>query len=208
MQLQRRRLLCCLVWLALPAAAQDSAAIDPLRTSRDAVDERLMLDGHDPVAYFTRDQAVPGNPAIKLEHRGVVLRFASEANRSEFQKSPERYMPQLGGWCANGINYAVPWGGGGGASTWRIYRGKLYVFGGQKARDHFEMETEVNLERAHRYWRDEVAGANPLITRWRRLIFRVPHYKTDKALQDEYEGKLAAGSLPVMPGQPQVVPAR
>jgi len=68
------------------------------------------------------------------------------------------------------------------------------------------MDTELNLERAHRYWNDEVAGSNALLTRVKRLVFRVPHYKTDKALQEEYAAKLAARTLPVMPGAAQVVP--
>jgi YHS domain-containing protein len=180
----------------------------PFRTSADGADTRLMLEGHDAVAYFTQNAAVKGDPAIKLEHQGVTFRFASAANRAQFEKSPEQYMPQFGGFCSNGINYAVPWGGGGSTNTWRIYRGKLYVFGGQKSRDQFEMETEVNLERAHRYWNEEVAGSNAVYTRVKRLIFRVPHYKTDRQLQDEWESKLAAKTLPVMPGAPQVVPAQ
>lgn len=180
----------------------------PFRTSSDGADARLMLEGHDPVAYFTQNAAVKGDPAIKLEHLGVTYRFASAANRARFEKSPEQYMPQFGGFCSNGINYAVPWGGGGSANTWRIYRGKLYVFGGQKSRDQFEMETEVNLERAHRYWNEEVAGSNALLTRARRLVFRVPHYKSDRQLQQEWEAALAARTLPVMPGAPQVVPAQ
>ena len=57
-------------------------------------------------------------------------------------------MPQFGGFCSNGINYAVPWGAGGGPNTWR-----------------------------------------------------------DSALQAEWEAKRAAGTLPVMPGGKQVVPA-
>jgi hypothetical protein len=116
-------------------------------------------------------------------------------------------MPQFGGFCANGINYAIPWGGGGAANTWRIYRGKLYVFGGQASRDQFELDTEVNLERAHKYWNEEVASSNAFFTRYKRLVFRVPHYKSGKELQQEYDAKLAAKTLPVMPGAPQVVPA-
>ena len=45
-----------------------------------------------------------------------------------------------------------------------------------------------------------------LFTRIKRLVLRVPHYKTDKALQEEYNAKLAVRSLPVMPGAAQVVP--
>ncbi len=180
----------------------------PWRTMSDGADDKLMLLGYDAVAYFKQHDAVKGDPAIKVEHLGVTYRFASEANKADFQKTPEKYMPQFGGFCANGINYAVPWGAGGGPNTWRIYRGKLYVFGGQSSRDHFEIDTELNLDRAHQYWNDEVAGSNAVFTRYKRLVLRVPHYKTDRALQEEYEARLAAKTLPVMPVAAQVVPAQ
>jgi len=196
--------LACAAW----AQNYSSPNNGPFRTMSDGADDKLMLLGYDAVAYFTDNAAVKGDPAIKLEHLGVTYRFASEAHKAEFAKSPERYMPQFGGFCSNGINYAVPWGAGGGPNTWRIYRGKLYVFGGQSSRDQFEMDTEHNLQLAHRYWNDEVAGSNALFQRVRRLVFRVPHYKTDRELRDEWEAKLAAKTLPVMPGAPQVVPAQ
>ena len=180
----------------------------PWRTVSQGGDSKLMLEGHDAVAYFTQNDAVRGDPAIKLEYKGVTWRFASEANRATFEKSPEQYMPQFGGFCANGINYAIPGGGGGGPNSWRIYRGKLYVFGGQSARDHFEMETERNIALAHKYWNESLAGGDARQLRTKFMSERVPHYKTDRALNDEYAAKLAAKTLPVMPGMPQVVPAR
>ncbi|MBL8346083.1 MAG: hypothetical protein JNN03_11625 [Rubrivivax sp.] len=188
-------------------AQPDGPSDGPFRTGTGGVETGVMLEGHDAVAYFTRNAAVPGDPAITSNLKGVVWRFASEANKAEFQRDPKKYMPQFGGYCSNGINYAIPWGGGGAENTWRIYRGKLYVFGGQKSRDHFEMDTELNLKRAHHYWNAEVAGSNAIVTRYMRLVFRVPHYKSDAALQAEWEALRAAGKLPVMPGQPQVVPA-
>lgn len=194
--------------LAASAQGQESPNRGPFRTVADGADAKLMLLGHDAVAYFSEGRAVAGEPSIKAEHLGVTWRFASEANKAEFLRDPDRYMPQFGGFCANGINYAVPWGAGGGPDTWRIYRGKLYVFGGRSSRDHFEMDTERNLALAHRYWNEEVAGSWALWTRVKRLVFRVPHYRTDAQLQQEYEAKRAAGTLPVMPGAPQVVPAR
>ena len=204
--------LLALTFALLAGAAQaqtySSPNAGPFRTISDGADDKLMLMGYDAVAYFTQNDAVKGDPAIKAEHLGVTWRFASEANRAAFLKSPEQYMPQFGGFCANGINYAVPWGAGGGPNTWRIYRGKLYVFGGQSSRDQFEMDTELNLKRAHQYWNDEVAGSNAVLERVKRLVFRVPHYKSDKALQEEWQARLAAKTLPVMPGAPQVVPAR
>jgi YHS domain-containing protein len=204
-----RRTLIALT-LILPLSSFAAGAVSPndgpWRTSSEGGDARLMLEGHDAVAYFTQNNAVRGDPAIKLDHKGVTYRFASEANRAEFQRAPEKYMPQFGGFCSNGINYAIPWGGGGAANTWRIYRGKLYVFGGQSSRDHFEIETEKNLELAHRYWNEEVAGSTAVITRYKRLVFRVPHYKTGKQLDEEWGSLRTAGKLPVMPGAAQVVP--
>ena len=208
------RAVCALLIAALalggPASAQttDSPNAGPFRTSSDGSDSNLMLEGHDAVAYFTQNEALKGDPAIRTERLGVVFRFVSEANKAEFLRAPHRYMPQFGGFCSNGINYAIPWGGGGGPNTWRIYRGKLYVFGGQNSRDHFEIDTERNLELAHRLWNEEVAGSTAIVQRTWRLIFRVPHYKTGKELQDEWEARLAAKTLPVMPGAAQVVPAR
>ena len=204
-------LLACLTMLAAGATlaqGQASPNSGPFRSIATADEPLLMLEGHDAVAYFTRNDAVPGDPAIKVVHLGMTYRFANEGNKAAFLQAPEKYMPQFGGFCANGINYAVPWGGGGAPNSWRIYRGKLYVFGGQKARDHFEMDTERNLELAHRYWNDEVTGSSAFLTRVRRLVFRVPHYKSDQELQAEYESRLAARTLPVMPGAPQVVPSR
>jgi len=205
------RIICLLslglLWLPHAAAqTYTSPNQGPWRTVSEGDDAQLMLLGYDAVAYFTDNAAVRGDPSIKLQHMGVTWRFASDAHRAEFQRNPEKYMPQFGGFCANGINYAVPWGAGGGPDTWRIYRGKLYVFGGQASRDQFEMDTELNLQRAHRYWNDEVAGSNALVKRWQRIIFRVPHYRTDAELQAQWEAARKAGTLPVMPGQPQVVP--
>lgn len=180
----------------------------PFRTQREGADARLMLEGHDPVAYFTKNAAIKGDPAISLDHSGVTFRFSDEANRIRFYQSPEQFMPQFGGYCSNGINYAIAGGGGGGPNTWRVYRSKLYVFGGQSARDHFEMDTERNLAFAHKYWNEELAGVDVNVSRERRRNDRVPHYRSDRSLQDEYESKLAAKTLPVMPGAGQVVPVR
>lgn len=203
--------LAAALWaMTFAAAAQNypSPNAGPFRTTREGDDERLMLAGHDAVAYFARNEAVRGNVAIKLVHLGVTFRFASESSKAEFLKSPEKYMPQFGGYCANGINYAIPGGGGGGPDSWRIYRGKLYVFGGQNARDHFEMDTERNLELAHRYWNDEIAGRDAASVRSNRLWDRVPHYKSNRELDNEWGEKLEAKTLPVMPGAQQAVPQR
>jgi hypothetical protein len=60
--------------------------------------------------------------------------------------------------------------------------GKLYIFGGQASKDGFEIDEKKNLALAEAYWNDEVAGNNSFVQRWKRLIFRVPHYQSGEAL--------------------------
>lgn len=161
----------------------------PYNLTSDGADARLMLKGHDPVAYFTVGKHTPGNPAIKADHDGVTYRFASEENKAAFLKEPIRYAPQFGGFCSNGIVYAIPWGGD--PDTWSIIDGKLYIFGGAGSRKYFLMDEKRNLELAQRYWDEEVKGSNAFWQRYKRLVFRVPHYKSGKELEEEWQRRQA-----------------
>jgi YHS domain-containing protein len=157
----------------------------PHNLAADGQDGRLMLKGHDPVSYFKVGKHLAGNPAIKAEHEGVIYRFVSEDNKAAFVKEPQRYIPQFGGYCTNGIAYGIPWGGD--PDTFKIIDGKLYIFGGKDSMNYFLMEEKRNLELAHRHWKEEIAGRNALVQRSYRLVIRVPHYKTGKELAEEYE---------------------
>ncbi len=150
----------------------------------DGADSKLMLRGNDPVAYFTAGKAVPGSPDIKTAHRGVTYRFASEENRRMFITAPDRYVPQYGGFCANGLVYAIPLGGG---ENFKIIDGKLYIFGGIRSKLYFEMDQERNLKLADHYWESEVKYSDWRFQSWKRLVARVPHYKTGRDLAEEYE---------------------
>jgi YHS domain-containing protein len=60
----------------------------------------VILKGYDPVSYFTRHQAVKGNPAIQIRFGGAIYYFVSVADKVAFSKNPSRYVPQYGGFCA------------------------------------------------------------------------------------------------------------
>ncbi len=156
-------------------------------TISDGDDSRLMLKGHDPVSYFTLAAPAPGSPAIKANHEGVTYRFASEANRALFVQSPDKYKPQYNGFCANGMVYAIPLGGN--HDTYKIIDGRLFMFGGAGSKRYFEMDQERNLKLAESYWKTEVQGSIPRIQSWKRLIFKVPHYKTNRELAAEWEAR-------------------
>ena len=154
--------------------------LSPVNAVSDGEDKHLMLFGHDVVSYFTEKAHRPGNPAIKSVYKGVTFRFSRPEHKALFDAAPEKYIPQFGGYCTNGIVYGIPWGGD--ADTWKIIDGKLYIFGGRGSHDAFMLDVPRNLALAEKYWKEEVSGSNALWQRSKRLVFRVPHYKSGAEL--------------------------
>ncbi len=142
--------------------------------------ERLLLDGHDVVSYFTENTHRKGKPEINSTYKGVRLNFSSAEHKAKFDQNPEAFLPQYGGFCANGIVYGIPWGGD--ADSWRIVNGKLYVFGGSGSKKGFELDLPANTAMADKYWKEEVSGSNAFVQRTKRLVMRVPHYKSGEEL--------------------------
>lgn len=155
---------------------------------------RLMLQGHDVVAYFTEGKAMAGNKAFASRHAEVDFYFANNTHKQLFDQAPEKYLPQFGGFCANGILYAIPMGGS--AEFWRIYDGKLYIFGSAMSIEAFELDRDNNLKLAHTYWNDEIAGRNSFLQRYWRMLWRVPHYRSSATIAEEVAAaRAASGSV-------------
>ena len=181
-------LRCAFAALAIAAAASGcamitqnpSTSLKPVNAVEMDGDSRVMLKGHDVVAYFTQGRHALGSKQHASVYEGVTFRFASAEHKALFDKEPAKYLPQYGGYCANGIVYGIPWGGD--ADTWRMVDGKLYIFGGQGSKDAFELDVPGNLKLAEAYWKDEVAGTNSFYQRAKRLAFKVPHYKSGEQL--------------------------
>ena len=166
-----------------PMQAQNpSSALRPVNAVAEGADDRVMLKGADVVAYFTQGRFVPGVPAHRSVYEGVVFRFANAEHKVLFDAAPQKYLPQYGGYCANGIVYGIPWGGD--ADTWRLIDGKLYIFGGAASRDAFALDVAGNRRLADQYWAQEVAGSHSFVQRAWRLVWRVPHYKSGAELAD------------------------
>jgi YHS domain-containing protein len=87
---------------------------------------KLAVEGYDVVCYFTGKPKI-GSKSFSTTHYGVTYYFSSQANLDLFKKSPERFEPAYGGWCA----YAI---GNSGEKveidpeTYKIVDGKLYLF--------------------------------------------------------------------------------
>ncbi len=161
-------------------AQNPSSPLKPVNAIEIGGDSRVMLKGADVVAYFTQNRYAQGSPQFKSTYQDVIFHFASAENKALFDAAPSKYLPQFGGYCANGIVYAIPWGGD--ADTWRLIDGKLYIFGGAGSRDAFLLDPAGNQKLADQYWAEEVAGTNSFWQRAKRLVWRVPHYKSGEEL--------------------------
>lgn len=161
-------------------AQNPSGKYTPVNAVAEGDEPRVMLKGADVVAYFVSNKYQQGLPQFTSRYEDISFRFASAENKALFDKQPSKYLPEFGGYCANGLVYAIPWGGD--ADTWKMINGKLYIFGGQASKDGFEIDEKKNLALAEAYWKDEVAGNNSFFQRWKRLVFRVPHYKSGEEL--------------------------
>ena len=110
----------------------------------------VILQGYDPVTYFTRHQAVKGNPAIQTRFGGATYYFASVADKVAFSKNPAKYVPQYGGFCAyhmskRELRDSDP-------TAFLIYKGKLYVCADADGAKEFRSNINQNIRQADDYW--------------------------------------------------------
>lgn len=166
----------------------------PVNATPDAEGNALILKGFDVVSYFVDSKDAMGSPQFKTNYKGITFQFSSEQHKALFDKDPTQYLPQFGGYCANGIVYGIPWGGDG--DTWKMIDGKLYIFGGHGSKDAFLLDEKTNLALANKYWQEEVSGSNSFIQRSKRMVIRVPHYKSGEELAKLVAEAKLKGALP------------
>jgi YHS domain-containing protein len=170
---------------SLAGAAAVLAACSTLSSIFGGESADLALGGYDPVAYFITGTPVLGSRDIQVTHNGGLYSFSSDENRRLFITSPTRYAPQYDGFSAGKMVYAIPEPGEPG--VFKIIDGKLYLFTDPRDRLYFEMDQERNLRLASQYWESEVKNSTWQVQHWKRMVFRVPHYKSDTELAEEYQ---------------------
>ena len=110
----------------------------------------LAIEGYDPVAYFTRNEAILGLPDFEAAQAGAIWRFHNEGNRASFLAHPEVYGPQFGGYdpvdVARGVTLA------GNPRFFVVTGQRLYLFGIEAHRDAFAAHPEHYLPEAMERW--------------------------------------------------------
>jgi YHS domain-containing protein len=182
-------LIACLAGCSAITAQNPNGSYAPVNAHVEGESNRVMLKGHDVVSYFTQNKHALGSPAISSQYEGITFRFANAEHKALFDKEPTKYLPQYGGYCADGIVYGIPWGGD--ADTWIMKDGKLYIFGGQSSKDAWLLNLHDNYATADKLWNYEIKGSNSFYQRLKRLTFKVPYYKTGGELAALVEARKA-----------------
>jgi YHS domain-containing protein len=99
---------------------------------------RVVLQGHDPVAYFTDGKPTKGDPSLSYDFDDGRYYFATAKHRAMFAADPEKYAPQFGGYCTGSMARGVA--NEGNPEAWVIRDGKLYVFGATKWKEVAEKD--------------------------------------------------------------------
>lgn len=135
--------------LSLPAAF--AADEHNVATGLTAVGKPLALHGFDPVAFVDLGNRIEGSAAFTAEHDGVAYYFASKANKTAFSKSPQKYVPQFGGFCTFGVSVAKKFDGDPRYAA--VEDGKLYVFLNEAIFREFQKDRAGTIAKAEDNWK-------------------------------------------------------
>jgi YHS domain-containing protein len=110
----------------------------------------VAINGYDPVAYFTDNKSVMGNKKYSFKWNNAEWYFASKIHLEMFEKSPEKYAPQYGGFCAFGItkNKLVS----SDPNAWSIVDGKLYLCSTKEVHKLWKEDREENIKKGDKIY--------------------------------------------------------
>jgi YHS domain-containing protein len=110
----------------------------------------VAMKGFDAVAYFTAAKPTKGSADFEATFHGATFRFASAQNRDLFMKTPEKYAPQYGGYCAMGVAYNGKFDID--PDAWKIADGKLYLNKDMKTQQMWFKDIPGNIVKADKIW--------------------------------------------------------
>lgn len=108
------------------------------------------IQGYDVVTYFVENKPVKGAKEFSITYLGEVWFFSSAENLKAFQSSPQKYIPQFGGYCAYGMSQGYK------AKTepdaFTIVDGKLYLNYNVAVRKIWNEKQSELIDKANSNW--------------------------------------------------------
>jgi YHS domain-containing protein len=139
----KRELITMIAFVAMipTVNAQKSAVYAP---------DGIALNGYDAVAFFTQAKPVKGSADYSFKWNGANWLFSSKADLESFKRSPEKYAPQYGGYCAYGTaqGHKAPTQ----ADTWTIVDDKLYFNYNLKVKELWGKSRSAFIDSANKNW--------------------------------------------------------
>ncbi len=91
------------ILIALTVTLTTSVALAQDKKANNIDNSNIALSGYSPVSYLDLGLAQKGDKQFKSEHNKVIYYFTSAKQKSVFDKNPQKYLPQYGGFCAFGV---------------------------------------------------------------------------------------------------------
>lgn len=115
----------------------------------------LAIQGYDAVAYFSGGRPHRGVERFSAEHAGALWLFSSAQNRDLFLKTPNKYAPRYGGYCAfamadDSLADIDP-------RAFRIIDGALYLNYDADVQKRWEADAARMIKSADAHWARRVA---------------------------------------------------
>ena len=121
----------------------------------------VALNGYDPVSFFKdEDEDVTAAVDHKPTHGnfeistttqdGVTYYFMNSKNKALFESDPEKYSPQMGGFCAYGVAQGAVFPVD--LATAQVYKGKLYINLNPDIQALFNQDLDKNIKKAEQNW--------------------------------------------------------
>lgn len=114
----------------------------------------VALQGACPVHLFESQKIVKGDKKFSSKHEGATYYFATEADKSKFEKAPSKYLPAYGGYCAFGVGLGKLFDVD--LKTATVIDGKLYLNKDEGIKKMFDKDAKGNIKKADGAWGDLV----------------------------------------------------
>lgn len=108
------------------------------------------IKGYDPVAFFKVGKPVLGLKEYSYDWNKAKWYFSSSDNLKAFEKDPEKFAPQYGGYCAYGTSegHKAPTE----TDTWTILNNKLYFNYSKDVQAKWKKDQSNRIEKADKIW--------------------------------------------------------
>lgn len=107
--------------------------------------------GYDLVSYH-EGEPVRGSGFHQSTYDGVTYLFSGEENKKKFEKDPQKYLPEYGGYCAMGVAMGKKLPGD--PAVWKIRNGKLYFNVNEDIQQKWKKDVDKNITTANQKWQD------------------------------------------------------